>query len=91
MQEKSTIKSTGKESLKHKETRQKVSVKVVKRYTRASPSEANTKAAEQREGGGGRALKNQAEKSSDIQRKKGKGRERERERERKTESYEHRP
>ena len=80
MQEKSTIKSTGKESLKHKETRQKVSVKVVKRYTRASPSEANTKAAEQREGG--RALKNQAEKSSDIQRKKGKGRERERERER---------
>lgn len=51
-QEKSTIKSTSKESLKHRETRQKVSVKIVKRYTGGSPFEANTKAAEQGGGGG---------------------------------------
>ena len=91
MQEKSTIKSTGKESLKHKETRQKVSVKVVKRYTRASPSEANTKAAEQR-GGGEEHLKTKQKNRRIYKERKGKGeRERERERERKTESYEHRP
>ena len=90
MQEKSTIKSTGKESLKHKETRQKVSVKVVKRYTRASPSEANTKAAEQREGGGEEHLKTKQKNRRIYKERKGKG-ERERERERKTESYEHRP
>ena len=81
MQEKSTIKSTGKESLKHKETRQKVSVKVVKRYTRASPSEANTKAAEQREGGGEEHLKTKQKNRRIYKERKGKG-ERERERER---------
>ena len=79
MQEKSTIKSTGKESLKHKETRQKVSVKVVKRYTRASPSEANTKAAEQR-GGGEEHLKTKQKNRRIYKERKGKG-ERERERE----------